>query len=538
MKLTTLSLLVALILASSAVCLHAQQAGEFKIQNSIFHDISPPLRQIEPIRVETKGVRRENEVHRLNLLQAAGVQQDPVVQREATLPVPIVADSFEGLGQGLKYDPNIAPPDTTGAAGKDYYIEWVNQAFVILKKDTQELVYGPADGKTIWSGFAAHKNKLARECAATNDGDPIVLYDKIDNRWILSQFSFSDGPPYLQCFAVSTTSDPLGTYARYAYRFDAFNDYGKIGIWPNGYYASYNMFESASHNAKPKGSEACVFERSKMLAGNEARMVCFGLSKQQGLLPADLDGHTLPPLGAGAPNYFLSLGLNKLNFWKFKVNWSAPKNSTLIGPDEVDRVPAFVSACDATTCELVSQKSSTSLLDTLGDRLMYRLAYRNYGDHEVLVVNHAVRVPGAENNNSGVIAFRWYEIRPSKNGLAVQQSGTFRPDDSSRWMASMAMDKVGNIAIGYSLSGTNLYPSAAFTGRLAGDSESSGLLGKESLLVSGSGGQAGARWGDYTTMSVDPVDDCTFWFVSQYLKKEDSDVWHTLISRLSFRGCK
>jgi hypothetical protein len=167
---------------------------------------------------------------------------------------------------------------------------------------------------------------------------------------------------------------------------------------------------------------------------------------------------------------------------------------------------------------------------------MYRLAYRRFGDHESLVVNHTVRVPGPENSNLGVFAFRWYEIRPSSNGLSVYQSGTFRPTPTSRWMGSMAMDGTGNIAIGYSTSSATEYPSAYYTGQLASRSERN-TLGQEHPISPGTGSQTGNRWGDYTTMSVDPTDDCTFWFVSPYLKKGDANLWHTSISRLRFQGC-
>jgi hypothetical protein len=527
--------LLAIALVGGLLAVTSAQAQKLMPpQSPLYHDISPPLGKIKPIRIETKGPRRENVVHRLTLIGTKGVQNDPVVQRSASNPLPIVAESFEGLGQGLKYDSNVAPPDATGAVGNSYFIEWVNQAFVIFKKKDATVVYGPADGNTLWSGFAPRTNP-AHACAETNDGDPIVLYDRIDGRWLLSQFSFSEGRPYLQCVAVSTSSDPLGTYARYAYSFDNFNDYGKFGVWPDGYYASFNMFASSDRNAPGRGAQACAFDRIKMLAGQEAQMICFGLG-QTGLLPADLDGRNLPPKGLAAPNYFVSLGVQRLNYWKFHVDWKAPAHSTMIGPDDVGHVPAFVAACTDQTCQVVPQMGSNSLLDTLGDRLMYRLAYRNFGNHEALVVNHAVRVPGPENQNAGVIAFRWYEIRPSGTGLSVHQSGTFRPSGVSRWMASIAMDKAGDMAIGYSSSAPNTYPSAFYTGQVAAASNSPSL-GQEYRIQAGEGAQTGERWGDYTTMAVDPADDCTFWFVSEYLTKNNANIWHTRVSRLRFKEC-
>jgi len=503
-------------------------------QSPTYHDVSSvALKQIPPVLPETKGRRRENIVHRLPYVETKGVQKDPVVQRSATRKLPIVAGSFEGLGQGMAYDPNVAPPDTTGAVGRDYFIEWVNDAFVILKKDTGEKIYGPTVGNTFWHKFAPPDNP-AHACEDTNDGDPIVVYDRFANRWVVSQFSHSDGRPYLQCIAVSMSSDPLGTYARYAYQFPNFNDYGKMGVWPDGYYASFNMFASPEPNSEGKGAEACAFDRASMLAGKDAKMVCFAIT-QSGLLPADVDGSLEPP--ARSPNYFLSLASGRLNYWRFHVDWSSPQHSTMAGPDDIGGVLSFVGACTPDTCEIVPQRSSKALLDTLGDRLMYRLAYRNFGDHQALVVNHAVRVPGAENGNLGVTSFRWYEIRVSSHGLNVQQSGTFRPNGISRWMGSMAMDKVGDIGIGYSTSSASDYPSVYFTGRLSNDSDPLSL-GQEYQIRSGEGSQTSDRWGDYSTMSVDPTDDCTFWFVSQYLKKEDANKWHTNISHLRFGVCQ
>ena len=206
------------------------------------------------------------------------------------------------------------------------------------------------------------------------------------------------------------------------------------------------------------------------------------------------------------------------------------------GPSDVIGVPSFVSGCTVDTCDLVPQQGSQSRLGTMGDRLMYRLAYRNFGDHEAFVVNHTVRVPGPENKETGVFGFRWYEIRSFNGGLKVQQGGTFRPSGFSRWMASMAMDKLGDIAIGYSRSGPDEYPSAYYTGQLASETDHNSL-GQESRLWAGSGSQTGDTWGDYTTMTVDPDDDCTLWFVSQYLQKEDANIWHTRIAKLRFQGC-
>jgi len=459
----------------------------------------------------------------------------------------LVADGFEGIGKGLKYEPSDSPPDTTGAAGTGYFIEWVNEVFGIFQKgQPHKLVYGPAQGNTLWTGFAANEKDVpkvhAQACAKTNDGDPIVLYDRIANRWILSQFSFSSGR-YLQCIAVSKTQDPLGSYRRYAFEFDAFNDYGKFGVWPDAYYASFNLFETSDKKSPPRGVAACAFDRDAMLNGKPGRAVCVSLPKYQGLLPADLDGRTAPPVdqSGNRGEYFVNLGLNKLNIWKFHVDWKTPKNSQLVGPSEVSGVKAFNVPCNPTPdpagCDFVPQKGSTSLLDSMGDRPMYRLAYRNFGPYEVLLATHAVQVPGSENEGKGVTGFRWYEIRKSGQDVKVSQSGTYRPDENSRWMTSMAMDKEGSLAVCYSISSASVFPGARCSGRSIRDDAGQPGLDKEIVLTSGTGSQPGTSWGDYTTMTVDPEDECTFWFVSQYLAKADVDAWHTYISFAKFKGC-
>jgi hypothetical protein len=518
-------------------CLEGAAPGS-RIVNSLANDTSVPLKDIQQVVTTTAGPRTENEIHRLQILHAAGPQQDQVIQTSASRDLELEIKTFEGLGRGLKrYNSGHFPADTTGAAGPDHFVEWVNQAFVVFRKDTQEIVYGPTDGRMLWSKFATG-NALAKRCGETNSGDPIVLYDRLASRWVLSQFSF-DGykPPYLQCIAVSTTSDPLGTYHRYAFQFDGFNDYGKLGVWPDAYYGSFNMFSSPARDATRKGSEACAFERSKMLLGQPARMICFPVNRQ-GLLPSDLDGTKLPP--QNTPNYFLALGPNGLDSWALNVDWKNPTGSRLGQPNQVIGVKSYAPACGSKDCLVIPQKDSANLLDSMGDRLMYRMAYRNFGDHQSLTVNHAVTVPADENSNATTTAFRWYEIRITGNVLRVFLSGSYRPSVISRWMASVAQDKLGNVLIGYTASSSIMFPSAYVTGRLASDDNPTEPLAKEYELQPGSGSHSGSdetRWGDYSTMTLDPTDDCTFWFTSEYLAAEDSNIWHTVLSRVRFKSC-
>jgi hypothetical protein len=436
-------------------------------------------------------------------------------------------NTFAGVGQGdYGFTDRYAPPDTNGAVGATQYVQWVNVSFAVFDKTTHAIAPGfPKAGNAVWAGFGGG-------CETNNDGDPIVQYDKTANRWILTQFSVST-LPYMQCVAVSTSSDATGTYNRYAFSYGntQFNDYPKLGVWPDGYYVSYNIFNNAQTFA---GSKVCALDRTSMLAGAAATQQCFQLSTSYGgLLPSDLDGITAPP--AGSPNFFLNFGTNSLNLWKFHVDWATSANTTLTGPINIP-VAAFTPACGGGgTC--IPQSGTSQKLDSLADRLMYRLAYRNFGDHESLVVNHSVSVSAAK--HTSVTSVRWYELRsPNGSPPLVSQQGTLNASDGvHRWMGSIAMDKVGNIALGYSASSSSIFPSIRYTGRLSTDPL--GTMEVENIMKSGSGSQLRnlSRWGDYSAMTVDPVDDCTFWYTNEYLKNSGTFNWSTQIANFKLQGC-
>jgi hypothetical protein len=398
-------------------------------------------------------------------------------------------------------------------------VQWVNESFAIFNKSTGALVYGPANGNTLWSGFGGG-------CQSNNDGDPIVQYDAIANRWIMTQFSVAT-TPYLQCVAVSTTSDATGSYNRYSFNYGntQFIDYPKLGVWPDAYYITYNIFNNGTTFA---GAKVCAWDRAAMLTGTAATQQCFQTSNQYGsLLPADLDGTSVPP--AGSPNYLLSFGSNVLQVWKLHVDWGTPGNSTFTGPTSLP-VASFAAACNGGTC--ITQKGVGQKLDSLADRLMYRLAYRNNGGTESLVVNHSVK---AGNSASGI---RWYELRVSGGAVSVYQQSTFSPDSNQRWMGSIAMDKQGNMAVGYSKSSRNMYPSIFFTGRLVTDPLNAMQAESQILAGGGSQGPGLSRWGDYSAMRVDPVDGCTFWYTTEYLKSSGSFNWSTWIYSFKLPGCQ
>lgn len=503
--------------------------GAVEVSAAVQHDVSPPLRVLGPT-APSAATLRERPL-RLVGPGSSPAQPDGAVQAAAGTQVATSSGlNFAGVGQGdYGFSVLWAPPDTNGAVGATQYVQWVNTAFAVFDKTTGAIAAGfPKAGNAIWAGFGGG-------CETNNDGDPIVQYDKAENRWILTQFSVST-TPYLQCVAVSTSSDATGTYYRYAFDYGStqFPDYPKLGVWPDAYYITFNMFTSSF-----VGPKVCAYDRARMLTGATATQQCFQLSNSYGaLLPGDLDGTTPPP--AGSPNPVLSFGTNSLNLWRFHVDWTTSTNSSLSGPVNLP-VASFSRACNGGNC--VPQPSTSQKLDSLGDRLMYRLAYRNLGDHESLVVNHSVSVGGIL-FKSGVSSVRWYELRNAAGSTianatpTVYQQGTLDAADGvHRWMGSIAMDQTGDIALGYSASSGSVFPSIRYTGRTPTDPLNT--MEAETLIQAGSGSQLQnlSRWGDYSAMTVDPVDDCTFWYTSEYLKTSGTWNWSTRIASFKFPGC-
>jgi hypothetical protein len=411
-------------------------------------------------------------------------------------------------------------------------VQWVNLRYAVynLTRDASNnitafnLVSGfPKQGNVLWQGFGGR-------CQSDNDGDPIVQYDQLADRWILTQFAVSS-TPYTQCVAVSTSPDPTGTYFRYAFSYSrSFNDYPKMGVWPDAYYITYNMFRNGSSF---QGNTVCALERAQMLVGGVARQACASTStSHHSLEPADLEGSVLPP--AGSPNFLMSITTSAVNFWRFAVNWGAG-TGTLTGPTAVSGVAAFSRACGGGTC--IPQPGTTNRLDSLADRLMYRLSYRNLGTREALVINHSVT------SGTGV-GIRWYELTNAVGQTlasaapVLRQQGTFAPSNDFRWMGSAAIDQTGGIAIGYNISNaTTIVPSIRYAYR--GPLDPLGTLGNETTIQNGLGIQTSTltRWGDYSTISVDPVDGCTMVFTTQYQPANGNFNWTTYIHSFKLSTC-
>jgi hypothetical protein len=441
-----------------------------------------------------------------------------------TLPDATIQTSFGPLVNatpGTNFDgidvfhAGYIPSDSNIAVGPNHIVETVNASYAVYSK-TGALLLGPNSIRSLWTG-------LGGSCSANDGGDPVVQYDRTADRWMITQLG-SLSNPYSECIAVSTSPDPMGSYSLYSYDMGNYlNDYPKFGIWPtatnSAYLASYSLYLLGSFAA---GSEICAYDRAAMLAGQAAMALCYSGVIADVLLPSDADGPT-PPLD-GTPGYFLNLySYSSLALFKMTPNFAA---ATATLTQESIGIASFSEAPPA------PQPGTTMTLDSLGDRLMNRLAFRRFPDHESMVINHSVTV-GAR---SGV---RWYELRGSVStgaSFSPYQQGTYAPDNNFRWMGSAAMDKAGDIALGYSVSSSTLYPSVRYTGRTPTDPL--GIMASEASLWEGAGSQTGySRWGDYTSMQIDPSDDCTFWYVNEYLPTTHPYGWFTRIGSFKFSGC-
>jgi hypothetical protein len=463
--------------------------------------------------------------HKRNGAAHIGSGVDAVLQTEK---LPNVATtnllSFDGItdSQGGGF----VPPDTNAAVGATQVVETVNVAYAVYDKATGTQIMAPKSIQTLYT-------PLGGQCATGNLSDPVATYDKAAGVWVITMIAFNNSfSQNNACVAVSTTSDATGTYHLYSFNYGrTLPDYPKLGVWPDAYYLTTDSFPNGGAFT---GAESCALDRTNMLLGNPATSVCFQRgSGDFALLPADLDGSTPPP--SGAPNYEMELATStKLNLFQFHVDFAVPTNSTFTGPTQLT-VASYTDAC-ATTGSCIVQPSPGEKLDALGDRLMYRLAYRNFGTSESLVANHSIKASGTGKAPSAV---RWYEVRSPGSSPVIFQSGTVGGGTSaiSQWMGSIGMDKNGDIALGYSRSGSTLKPSIAYVGRVPTDAL--GKMESAHTIVTGGGVQESSfnRWGDYSSMQIDPVDDCTFWYTQEYYKTSGSFNWSTHMASFKFTTC-
>lgn len=530
-----------------------------RFSRAIAFDRSPTVRSLRLARKVSPFSRvvREIEPELGPVVKARRFLGDPVRQRSYAPAIrsmrPLAAATIQSPSltfEGLKNLDNpflVAPPDPVGAVGPNHYVEMVNLVFAVYDKHGNRLA-GPTQLGDLWAGFAIP------DCADLS-GDPIVLYDKFDDRWLLSQFT-SRGPNFYNCVAISQTSDPTGAYFRYAFPAGPFfPDYPKYGVWNNSYLLTSRDFG----NSGGYGISVYALEKFRMIEGDpNARMVHFFLDSAvvpisqigDGLLPADIDGPNAPADGAPAPivgtmNNAGPYGapFDALNIYELSINWE-DQSQPVASLNLVTQMPvaSFNSTfpCKAPppasqTRSCIPQPGTARKIDILSyrQRPTWRLAYRNFGSYEALVTNQSVQAL------PGVAGVRWYEIRRIKGQYSLFQQGTFAPNDGvHRWMGSIAMDALGDMALGYSVSnGTNVFPGIRYTGRLSGDPPGQMTLG-EATVINGSGSQtATSRWGDYTSMNVDPVNDCKFWYINEYYAVTSVASWQTRIGSFKLPGC-
>jgi len=524
---------------------------------------------------------------------AASVEQTVGGTRDAA----ILIESFDGLGTGFEGPQGTAtlrnPSDNSLAVGPNHIVVTVNSRMAIFTKKgrtfdvTGRALYGPVNTNNVFKGFGG-------QCEALNNGDAVVRYDQLAGRWLIVMPVFRRGPirpdqpaewrsgpsaylsppgvagqpgraaplyqpprpdpatpappaarggppagrgavpgprgPYSMCYAISVGPDPFGPYYRYEFLRPLFPDYPRPAIWPDGYYVPTSTGDEVIQK------HACVVERDRMLKGEPASEQCIVLDGVNFLNNADIDGTALPP--RGAPNILIAAGGTQLQgvvqddtvlAWNFTVNWKHPAKTRIAAPQKIAVAP-YHYLCGGQLTNCVPQPGSDKRLDAQGDKIMARLVYRRIGDRESLVAAHSV------NTSAGGGGVRWYEFRiDTHRRVSLHQQGTYAPDAFFRWMASPAMDGMGNIGIGYSFGGSPHFAGQRFAGRLATDPPGALTL-RETVLVEGEGAQDAIRWEDYAQTAVDPADDCTIWYVGDYLKKGATN-YSSRIGAFRMPGC-
>ncbi len=527
----------------------------------------------------------------IGLLALAAALAAPSIEQtsQGTRPAARIVASFNGLGLGFEGPQGSAtfrnPSDNSLAVGPDHVFQIVNSRMAIYSKDGKPL-YGPVLTNTVFKGFGG-------ACEANNNGDAVVRYDQLAERWLVVMPIFRraavrpdqprpgksgepaqvsvpgrpgqpgasaklfvpppstpppPGPPpqrgqaaprgepgpqgsYSMCYAISATRDPLGAYYRYEFLRPLFPDYPRPAVWSDGYYVPTSTGDDVIQK------HACVVERDKMLKGEPASEQCVIVDDVNFLNNADIDGRALPP--AGAPNIMIAAGGTQLKkvleddgifVWKFHVDWKNPANTKVTGPEKIAVAP-YHYLCDGQLTNCVPQPGTQSRLDAQGDKIMARLVYRKVGNRESVVAVHSV------NTSVGGGGVRWYEFRVDNKtrSVSLHQQGTYAPDGLYRWMASPAIDKFGNIGIGYSFGGIPHFAGQRFAGRLVNDPPGQLTL-SEAVLVEGEGVQNAMRWEDYAQTAIDPVDDCTVWYVGDYIKKGETS-YSSRIGAFRMPGC-
>ena len=522
--LPVLALVAAMVAALPAVGAVSGQTAAFGpiVGRAISYASSPALREVKGLDAE----EGEPVPSRINPLagDAEGAWRhtwtrekppaDPLVGSSATTAAtPSLLFWFRGQRNPSACG-GCTPPDTNGDAGPDHYVQMVNATKVAVFDKTGTVLAAPISFGSLWP----------RGTCASDAGDPIVLYDGLADRWLLSQFA----DPSHMCVAISQTPDPLGKYHLYTFNVGSFPDYFKFGVWPDAYYMSANELSYTAY----------AFDRAKMLAGDPAAgFVKFG-GQNNLLLPADLDGPLPPP--PDTPGYFYTFkddrfhgGRDRIELFKLEVEWANPSSATF-GLEARFGIPPFTfTVCGFFNFDCARQPGTSQRIDVVSEWPMHRFPYRNFGSHESMVGTFTV---GGGLGEVGA-AIRWFELRKAGFGWTLYQQGTFDPGDGhDRFMGSIAMDGAGDIALGYTVSSSTLFPSIRYATRAPGDPL--GTLQPEAVLVDGGGSQnASNRWGDYSAMSIDPLDDCRFWYTNEFYARTAATSWRTAVGVFRMPGC-
>jgi len=447
--------------------------------------------------------------------------EDPLRARPAAPKAPTAIGppilNFNGGGFS-----GVNPPDTVGDIGLNHYIQLIN-----FGSGSQMRIYDKAG--TLVAGPIALDSLGAPAPCNAGLGDPIVLWDQLANRWLVSEFSSAGNR---MCVYISQTTDPVaGGWFGYAFQGVNFPDYPKYGVWPDAYYVGTNESTAAAY----------AFQRSQMLVGAAAAAQRFSVLPPlsgfafEGIQPADADGALPPP--AGSPGMFWrhrdseahgSPGApDTVQYYEFDVDFAVPANSTFTGPIDIPVTEFDSSLCGLTSFNCFPQPGGGPLLDPLREPIMHRAQYRNRGTHEVVLGSFVIDVTGT--NVGGV---RWFEARKTGGGpYTLFQEGTVSPDNTNRWMSSIAMDGSGNIALGYNVvnAATATFPGLRYTGRVSTDPP--GTMAAEQLIIAGSASNGSNRYGDYSSLNVDPVNECTFWWTGEY---NPATQWSTRIATFTF----
>ena len=484
-----------------------------------YFDVSPPLRDM----VQRTDMLIDNSwkecvvKNKLNTVSKESTsattdnsKPDPTVQTNfGDAIADTTIQNFDGVGASGSY-----PPDTDGDVGPNNYFQVVNVRFAIYDKAGNKLM-GPSNNSTIFNGLPHN----------TNDGDAVVLYDKNADRWLFSQFALPNYPngPFYENVAISQTSDPTGSWYRYQFTFTDMPDYPKLSVWGDGYYMTVRRFSSGA--GAWLGPAAVAMDRSKMLVGDvSASMVMFNLpSSSEGPLSANCDS-PFPPAGTPCPVCYLTSSTVKVT--DFHVDWTTPANSTF---NTNATVPITMFGTFGSS-NSITQKGTSVKLDGFSRKgIMFRMPFRKFSDHWSMLLNTTI-------NNSGTAAIKWMELRNTSNTWSLYQEGTYAPGDGNhRWMGSIAMDTLGDIALGFSISSTSMFPSIRYTGRMNNDPLGQMTIAERGI-INGGGSQttSDGRWGDYSAMSPDPSELGKFWYTQEYYATTSTSNWKTRIASFSF----